>query len=385
MNLVSSNAVAEKPPPLVPSPRLQTLLDHLGAERFSVRDSATRELAKMEASRAYVELLTRSSDIEIATRAGRILDEQDVAFAKTRLDRYFRYGKSGQVDRMVEGLTRWRGPIDKESLWQAVREVATEITDKQGYMETLHRPHDFLAALKKVKTEPKFLRVSDSWKGHMQHGGYVSGAPISAGHIGNCTLLASGSVVANKSASVCIVLTNGDFACANEPNSRASSLVVVSAGRVVLRRDVQNSFVIARDGIDATACDSVSDSCLTSSGKIDGMEKSDAKRRFKSLPLQAKPLNFVQWFDLAVVGFDGASVEVGLKVAAVTAESVAHRAGLHSGDVIQQIDGEPVKASKEKFRDQLRRGSVQDVCELTVLRAGKTTSIFLDFRADNLK
>jgi PDZ domain len=371
-----------------PPTEVQRLIDQLGSRRFADREAATRQLIAIESARPHVERLRRSPDEEIATRARKILTEHDQLYAKTRLDRFFRYGHEGQVERMVEGLAQWTGPTDNEEFWQSVRAVAVTITAQvRKPVWTSPLPHDFVQALKWSKgPKPVFRRVTEPWSGHMQHGGFLSsGAAIRAGHLNNATAIATAPVSAEGGTASGILFTTADFESGSSEGSRVVGFVIISAGRVSLHQDVRHNLIIARDGIDATNCKYVFDSHLASSGKIAVADKSETRKGLAVEASQVRPLGFIKWFETSTIGFESGPVWNEHKVATVTPGSVADSAGLRASDVITRIDGEPVKDSREEFRKQLRRGSVQDACELTVVRTGRTMSIVLDFGADNKK
>jgi hypothetical protein len=385
--IVSAGAAC---PQATPPPRhaidLQRLADKLGSGRYAEREAATRILEATESARGIIERLARSGDEEVATRARRILAEHDRVYAATRINRYFEYGRRGQIERMVEGLARWNGPIDNEEFWREARSVAVAVADRVDRHQNLNALNDFLQTTKRAKVEPNLVRVTNSWFGRMQDGGYLSvDAAVRAYHLANVMAFSTGKVSVTGGTAAGMLFTTEEFESGSDANSRVASFFIFSADRAVLRGKVSDAIIIAREGIDATNCTTVSHCLLATSGKVVGADKSDTRRRLTIDEGKASPLGFVQWFGSSTIGFETDASTGGFKVTSIAAKSVADLAGLRVGDVITHIDGAQAKYAVEGFRKQLRRGSVQDNCELTVARNGFQEIITLDFTADNKK
>jgi S1-C subfamily serine protease len=153
-----------------------------------------------------------------------------------------------------------------------------------------------------------------------------------------------------------------------------------------LGKDIDTSLLISRVGIDATNVRRLDRSHLASSGKIRGVADAAGDRMKSTVESeQDRPLGFVRWFETTSVGFEASPGKGGTRITDVTNGSVAARSGLRKGDVITAIDGEAVKDSVEDFRKQVRRGSVQDGCIVTVTRDNEVRSLVFDFRAEGGK
>jgi len=68
------------------------------------------------------------------------------------------------------------------------------------------------------------------------------------------------------------------------------------------------------------------------------------------------------------------AANAGAIIRAVMPDSPAAQAGLKAGDIIQQVDGQPVDVS-HTLRDQIANHKVGDQITLTVLRAGQTLNM----------
>jgi serine protease Do len=70
----------------------------------------------------------------------------------------------------------------------------------------------------------------------------------------------------------------------------------------------------------------------------------------------------------------GLPVEEGAAVAVVEPDSAAARAGLQQGDVIVELEGEPIRAVEDLFA-QLRRRRAGEEVTLTIVRDGKRREV----------
>lgn len=186
---------------------LTTLIGQVGSNRFAEREAATRRLIEIEAARAEVERLSQSGDPEIAERAKRIIVEQDRLYARTRLTRYLDYGRDGQIERMVEGLTQWQGPIDNKELWNDLQAIAVMIVGKLEQDEKRYVSlQDFLQVCKQAKREPILTRARDGWDGRLANGGYLlSASEIHSPGLGNATVVSE--------AGLCLVAESAARSC----------------------------------------------------------------------------------------------------------------------------------------------------------------------------
>jgi hypothetical protein len=382
----------------VPTTAVQQAIERLGSPRHADREAATRELIAYENARLYVEPLTRSKDEEVAARARRILNEHDRRFAPMRLGRLFRYGREGQVERMVEGLARWPGPIDTELYWEGLFAVLRDIQDRSPHAysvndsttksKSMQFPGDLWATFRKAKIAPNFQRLSGPLTGKV-HLLCVSSVdhPVRARQIGASVIVSTGPVSAGYHGGLGIVLTNADFDCDDPTHGSLRSFIVVSAGSIKLgeKVDVDRSLLVSRGGISAGS-QSIVASHLTSTGKIDAAPRPLNKRLASKIEAeQERPLGFIRWFETTTVGFEITPESRGMRVSEVLTGSVAAAGGLRTGDVIAAVDGQRAGATAEEFRKQIRRGSVQDACAITVIRDSKELTLNLDFQADNRK
>jgi len=201
--------------------------------------------------------------------------------------------------------------------------------------------------------------------------------------IAHVIIVTAGPVTTSKGAIEGVVFTNDDFVCSDDREARVQRLLVISAGRIVLPPAVEQGLIVSRCGVDVKASVSIGKSRLSSTGPIVGLEGTALSKSSVVEAKKPQPLGFIRWFETSTIGFECAPTERGFKVTQVTEPGNAMLAGLRVGDVITRIDGQQVAQSQEGFRKQLRRGSVQDACDLTVLRDDKSVSVVLDFRDDN--
>lgn len=379
--------VANEPPaqPGPPPPDVRRLLDQLGSPRHADREAATRRLMADESARPFVEARARSPDAEVAVRAKQILAEYDKRIAASSLARYLRYGKDGQVERMVEGLARWRGPIQSEEFWRGIEDCV--LTLRAEGRVSVHRglPRDLVGTFQAKQITPHYLRPSDPLTGHLHLCLVASETqPVRARIIAAGIIVAASGVSTEDRATQAVILTNDDFVCGEGRSGAIEGCVIISSGRVALGSRVEDSLVISRGGIGAANLKDISHCHLASSGKIAGLPNPD-----KWAPIveaeQGKPLGFVRWFETSAVGLEATPVRGGMRVTKVAEDSVAGRAGLRVGDVISALDGEAAKDTPDGFRKQVRRGSVQDACVLTVTRDGTARPVTLDFRTETGK
>lgn len=364
--------------PAIADQETKRLLDQLGAPRYSDREAAANKLAEDQTSRPFLLRLADSTDAEVATRARQVISRLD----RLRFSRFIRYGREGQIERMAEGLCSWDWPVERDEYWQEVRAVVLAIWERLDDDGRPTRPNDFQQNLERVKQAPVFVRLNNSTVKQVRNGGFVStGRLLVEGNFANASLVASGAVSIDGNTAAAILITTDDVVSGGHYPSHVSSLVVVAAGRVRLHQAVAHSLIVARGDIDVTDC-AVGRSHLATSGKIVGADKlaEGSKLRIKTPP--ERTLQNVRWFETATVGFEATAVENGMKVDSVGKSSVAARGGLRAGDVIVAIDDRSPWKSAEEFRRQLRRGSVQDRCVLSVQRGTASASVLLDFRTD---
>lgn len=378
---------------LQPPPDIQRALDRLGSSRFAEREAATRDLIAQEAARPFLEIYARSSDPEVASRARHILAAHDGRYAPVRMRRLFRYGHDGQIERMVEGLAQWAGPIESDELWDGLTRVLTALERKspQVYRARSDRldipaislPGNLRDIFRKKKIAPNYHRLTDRLAGDTHLGLITShGWPITGRRLSTSVIVSTGPVSSQTWIKGSVILSTGDVICGDSTDS-VSGAIIVSGGRVVLRGQVSSALVIAREGIDVTQCKTRPDWHLVSSGKIDGAADDPGGVRNPRVESgQAEPLGHVRWFDSSSVGFESDPKKGGHQVTALGRETPAVRAGLAVGDLITAIDGVPVQESAAGFRVQLRAASVHDICVLRVVRDGQPRSIVLDFRPD---
>jgi hypothetical protein len=349
------------------------------------REAATNKLTEDDLARPFLERLARSADAEVAARSRQIIARQDQAHFK----RYIQYGQDGQVERMVEGLCNWTGSIDNADFWKEVQRVVLGIWNRLGAEEfdRPSRPNDFLKNMERAKVAPVFRRLARPSAGQVLNGGFISPGPLAVdGHLANATVISTGPISVDGGSASVILLTTEDFTSGESYDSRVAHFTIVSAGRVVLHRNVDSSLVIAHGDIDVTGCRiGPLTNHFATAGKLVGTDKlaTGTKLRVKLPPEDT--LRLIHWFETSTVGFEATATDSGIKVCSVVPDSEAAEAGLKSGDLITALDGRPAEKAIDGFRKQLRRGSVQDRCYLTVRRDGKSETLMLDFRGDNRK
>jgi hypothetical protein len=187
---------------------------------------------------------------------------------------------------------------------------------------------------------------------------------VSTRSLSKAILLTRAPVEATIYAEYSVILADGDVTLA-----KSQSVLVLAAGKVTLNGPDDGHVVVIARGEITVRSDRVSRSVTLVSPA--GVKTESGK----PLPLNAVPTEDSRpvlrglWSTPDHLGLEVKVADGGLAVTAVKSRSIAAKAGVRVGDVIERAGGEPVKASDELMR-YYWRGAAAEECPLR-LRRGK--------------
>ena len=139
-------------------PTVEELIRDLGSDEFEVRERATKLLKDREdEARGPLEKALGCSDPEIARRAKDLLEFYDTRFLLHRVKRIVQFGKGGQVDLMVDGITSLgQESFRHDEVWQTVTSLTTEILNAEKKARGKEYSVIFTAKKDEVQFGPSF-------------------------------------------------------------------------------------------------------------------------------------------------------------------------------------------------------------------------------------
>jgi hypothetical protein len=369
LSYLTRNCSAEEP---TRDQKTDQLIAQLGSESFQVREAATRQLMEREEAIPALRQASKSSDAEVASRAGRILD----AFVRKEKERIFAkfadLAKQGAVDQAIERFVRREKWDDEPACWQVVADLATRLTDlerktygKASLPDSVRDPgQEFRRLVKSLQLKVVSTRgaAPEQWKNWI----VLRAEEIATGYHLDYGLFAfSGSVKILGSATKSAVFAGGSVEIDN-----TNQALIVCDGDFKAKSDIHTSLIIARGTI---RCEGdVINSQLICCGDI---QLKRPKRVFDSevVEKESKPLGFVTFFDPANVGIKVETADGGVRVKEAVKGKQFAAAGLRGDDLITALDGEAVKDA-ESFRRLLRAKLAVDGEMVFKVRRGDNVS-----------
>jgi hypothetical protein len=370
-------SVADEGPPS--SREIDKLIAQLGSDSFTAREEATRLLQQRPDAIPVLRRALKSSDGEVARRAGAILEFFDRQEKNRPLRRLAALAKDGQVDLAVEKLVRHKEWDDEDAALQVLAELAGRLTDLEqkefGVVSLQPSPQpgsempirDFRRYREKM--QPKLLtapRISP--RDRLEHVMVLRAEEIQAdGHLFDSLVVCSGRVRGRMLART--VLFAGDSVEADVLNS-----VIVCDGDFTLRGDLlAGGLIIARGDVHCSS--NVIGSRIIAGGRVYLKGGGQLSSKSKVKENEPNPLGFVTFFDPAKVGIKVEKADGGLRVKEAAKDKPFARAGLHADDLLTAVDGETVK-DPEVFRRLLRaKLAVEGEMVLKVRRGEQTLEV----------
>jgi hypothetical protein len=356
---------------LLTGTEIDKLIAQLGSDPFEVREAATQKLKQHEEAIPALQQALKSSDGEVARRAAVILDffalqEKKRAFAKLAA-----LGKAGRVDQAVEKLVRRKEWDDEDACWQVLAELAGRLTD-------LEQKQFGKVSLQPAAEVPArdFRRYRENMRPHFRAGSHLSprdlmdtrfvvrAVQLQTDVHKIASLLAAASRAKTPILDRSVLFAGDSVEVANVDNS-----LIVCDGEVTAQGCITNSLIIARG--DIHCFDLVENSRIITAGslRLDGFGKLTGT---KVKEKEAKPLDFVTFFDPAQVGIKVEKADSGLRVKEAAKDKLFARAGLRADDLVVAVDGDTVK-DPEVFRRLLRAKLAVDGEMALKVRRGEQT------------
>jgi PDZ domain len=359
---------------------VQRLVERLGSNRFTERESAARKLMELEEAPAALIAATKSDDPEVVRQAKRIIADIERHAAWRVLARGMAAADRGEFDRFLEAVLGWPAAPDDGLLWQAVYANADRLAGSvgkksqalqndpwRGVPGAVNHFRDFRQILR-----PTFHSIKDTLEAKKELTTIVArSAGVSAEFIRSSILASSGPVEVKTSLGGCIVFCDGNLRVGSE----ISHCVIFCDGEVAAER-ITRSVIFAHGNV-AVQRGTVDQSAIVTSGEV----VSKWRKRFLESTIREGEwiqANFVNYFQPGRLGLDASPVEGGMRLGSLYGKNPFYIAGLRSGDVIVAVDGAPTQTA-ETFRKQLLRASVRDRTVLTVRRSNETLQLNVPF------
>jgi hypothetical protein len=330
---------------------IDQLIAQLGSDSFEAREAATRKLMEREDAIPALRKALKSSDAEVAHRAGQILDalarkENERAFA-----RFADLAKNGAADQAVERFVRRARWNDEKACWKALADLANRLTELERKTYGKASLPDYKALTREDFSQ--FLRECNltavAPRGAAPEQGerhlVLRAEEIAPGADIMFTLLALSGGAKVRGVNRSIIFAGGSV----EAGHTASGSLILCDGDVTADYFI-NSLVIARGTIHCRS--SALNSRLISCGEVRYKDAKDL-RDTKVVEKEAKPLGLVTFFDPAQVGITVEAAEGGVKVKSAEKGKPFAAAGLRAGDLVVALDGTAAKDA-ESFRRLLR-------------------------------
>lgn len=359
---------------------IERLIEQLGSASFAVREEATRKLAERPDAIPALRRALKSSDLEVARRAARILKEARLESA-VALARLTDLAKNGQVDEAVELLAQRERWDDEVAAWQVMVEFAETLRDLEkrrfGRVTLADSPGLPINAFRRYPTSecPKLIRARQPVMERKIRPDLVVRAEDLVGQelpASNSYLVATGSVRIIPGLSTSVVLCGGPVEV-----ELVRETVVVCDGDFTANRRAEDSLIIARGTVHCSGI--VRDCRIITSARVhyaDDTKVSGTQVQEK----ESKPLGFVKFFDPAGGGVEVVPAEGGVRVKAAAEGKPFARAGLRAGDVVTAVDGTEVR-SPDTFRRLLRaKMALMEETMFQVRRGDKVVEIAVPYK-----
>jgi hypothetical protein len=375
----------EPAPPIAPAPRavdVAALVQQLSSPRFDDREAATKRLGNLPVEAPPPELLEamKSPNREVRRRAADAVKAIKLHAQERSLGRERTFAKRGKIDRFVASAAAWDVPANDMKLWQAVLDVALDVSKRANYYWTPTNsrsritPKDFWPSPLFRKSNGRYIIPSGNNGGQAVRcspGGYIARTVV-AHNITRSALVVVEEATVERGIDTSIILANGDVCCTD---GTLATAIIFCDGDVDIAERVINSVVIAHGNIRIGSFPSRS--ILIAGGKVT-IAKPD-KRVEKNPELANKiqensrhPLGFVSFFELSDVGVEVESADGGLRVSNLVAGGPMAAAGVQERDVITKVGEHAVKTAEELRRRLRDASAVKGEAVLTIRRGAAT-------------
>lgn len=351
------------------------LVRQLSAPRYADRERAETRLKELPAARPFLEdALRNSTDAELVGRGKKVLAAWDRKTWPPALKRFFADPKALPADAAIGYLTTWPGPVEGDDLWTAALGYA-EALRSQGIGRRENYPATRLSSYTRTPYATR-QRLHSAAPADLVIVtlAQVTGGRMTMRSLSTSVLLSQRPVEVTSLAECCVIVADGDVTLGT-----CQHALILAAGKVTLTGDEHRmATVLARGEIDARSIGPKSDLTLYSPAGV-GLNPDGAPRWVRVLTEKSAPAVRGLWSAPDLLGLDVKAGDGGLAVAAVKPDSLAAKAGLKAGDVVERAGGEPVKAPADLMRFYWRGGPAGE-CPVRLKRGGKAVEVTLPVR-----
>lgn len=333
---------------------LEELIRDLGSRRFKVRQAAEQELATLDEADAGLRQALHSPDLDVARRAGRILDEIDHRRRRVSLSQLLSFRDNGEIDRLAAGIVHWRRGED-DDCWQTATSFAARLVKeakrakaRTSFPASLFAPIGDFSRYKETHSaikrntgkanaleEGSFLIRGDEIV--LKHGAgssiIVSSGTVGSNDVYRDLVLAGGSIRV-EDAVHSVIVCDGDFQC----DSQITNCIIIARGTVKAAWIVK-SFIITSDVV------------LTLDNSLPPEWRRNKNNIIKENDSTLGGL--VKFFETSHVGISVEPAEQGVRVVKLTENKSFAQGGLRNGDILLALDEVPIR-SPDSFRRLLR-------------------------------
>jgi hypothetical protein len=361
---------------------VRQLIAELGSKSFEAREAATRELRNRPGAIPELRQAVGAADQEVARRAKAILAYFSEEETRRSLALLASWGKSRQVDRVVEAIVRQKIKGEAAACHAVATKLAWDLLQRQKQYYPKCRIHvpmewpyeEFPHRAKGTEVQRVVAPLPPLQAGRPY---FVSGGVVTFQRFPPYSLIvATGKVEAapgRVSIRDSVIFTNGPVDLQSAHDS-----IIVCDGDCTIRRNLHECLIVARGQV---KCPPDSHNCLiiTTGEVVDAGERMLKQNMIKQHEPQL--LGFADFFDLHREGIDIKEEKEGLRVTAVRSDTAFSRAGLRSGDLILKVAGKTVTAT-EAFQRLIRRKLVaEEVATFTVRRAERALEVPVEWAA----
>ncbi len=382
----------------IPPPRekvdVPALVRQLGSPNFAEREEATRRLATLDVDAPPQELLAalKSDNPEVRDRAGRALRaiRESIAQAPERaavakLPRGERFARRGQIDLYVASTAKPEWKVDDDRVWVPPFDLMNRALLKGGMTTEDRKPNDCRAwddfksfrsaypkALRFIRTDgvyatPVGTRRRDAYLA-IQSAGVIEPEWLSGFSVSRGPVRTTGAIYQ------ALILATGDVTCRDVSNA-----VVICDGDVSVGEGAVTCLIIARGKITigglASTCRLIAGKTVTIAKPIDPERVAADKGSRVDIDENAtKPLGYITFFELSVVGVEVVAAEKGVKITKLADGKPFAMAGVQVGDIITEVNGKKPD-SAESLRRLLRDALAIVDATVTLKRGDKTETV----------
>jgi hypothetical protein len=376
-------------------PTIDTLVEKLLNKDRKLQETAAAGLkARIGEVTPYLRQLFYSVETDPKIRTAIKYFVDNVPSSPEHLDRALAFARKGKVDLALEQLLIINPSAYDPKYWQTVLDLGSELADRaaQFYKKDFEKPvlrperllEDYIEKLDVIR----FQWIPSIGFGASSHHADFSGC-----------VRANQLIVEGEMKGIALSSWNSKFNLINDSiiltHDAARLGGAVNRSLIILtdnnlspkdKMRVYGSVIISRRAIPMIS--EIQDSVIVSSEAIGRDTMMQPKGKFIIAEKQAKPLDFIEWFETSQLG-----IEAGVKndehvvmtngktivIAKLDEAKVFAKAGCKVGDVVVSID-DYITGSLDRFHRSLRRALVNGRAILALQRGKNTIYVSVTFK-----